>query len=109
MVRMLFVRLGGALGAMALAVIFIGLIPFIGAEPSVGAGFSAKTPALVVDRTFKGDRLPMPAEINKAVSRGEPDAREGSGMPKDVPVGCDSAFSPVASPRLAYYFGRCAT
>jgi hypothetical protein len=106
---MLFLRFGGALGATALAVFFIGLIPFIGAEPSVGAGFSARTPAVVVDRTFKGDRLPMPTEINKAVSRGGPDVRQGTGMPEDVPLGCDSAFSPVASPRLAYYFGRCAT
>jgi hypothetical protein len=109
MAKMLFVRLGGAFGATALAVIFIGLIPFIGADPSVGAGFSAKTPAVVVDRSFKGDRLPMPAETNKAVSRGWPDARQGMGTPEDVPVGCDTAFSPVASPRLAYYFGRCAT
>lgn len=109
MVRVFFVRFAGALGATALAVFFVGLIPFLGAEPSVGAGFSARTPAVVVDRTYKGDRLPMPSEINKAESRGEPDAQQSSRMPQEVPVGCDTAFSPVASPRLAYYYGRCAT
>jgi hypothetical protein len=109
MVRLFFVRFVGALGASALAIFFVGLIPFLGAEPSVGAAISARTPAVVVDRTLKGDRLPMPSEINKAISRSEPDTQQNSGMPEDVPVGCDTAFSPVAAPQLAYYYGRCAT
>jgi hypothetical protein len=108
MTRLLRVRFAGVLGATALAIFFVGLIPFLSVEPTAGAGLS-RTPAVVVDRTFKGDRLPAPSEINKAVSRGEPDAQQRSRLPEDIPVGCDMAFSPVASPRLAYYYGRCAT
>jgi hypothetical protein len=105
---MLRVRFAGALGVTALALFFVSLLPFLSVDPTAGAGL-ARTPAVVVDRSFKGDRLPMPSEINSAVSRGEPDAQQNSRIPEDVPVGCDTAFSPVASPRLAYYYGRCAT
>jgi hypothetical protein len=108
MTRVFFVRFAGALGVAALAICFVGFIPFLSVEPTAGAGLS-RTPAVVVDRTFKGDRLPMPSEINQAVSRGEPDPQQNSRMPEEIPVGCDTAFSPVASPRLAYYYGRCAT
>jgi hypothetical protein len=106
MARLLFVRISGALGMMALAVFFVGLIPFLSVKPSVGAGFDA--PAISVNREFKGDRLPLPSDSNAAVSRGElqPQRRIQA---RRVPVGCEPAFSPVSSPRLAYYFGRCTT
>ena len=39
----LFVRITGALGATALAVCFLGLIPFLSAVPS-GAGYVPSTP-----------------------------------------------------------------
>jgi hypothetical protein len=108
MIRSLRVRFAGALGVTALALFFVSLLPLLSANPTAGAGLS-RTPAVTVDRTFKGDRLPMASETNKAISRGEPDNRQNSRMPENVPVGCDMAFSPVASPRLAYYYGRCAT
>lgn len=106
--QQLFVRIGGALGVTVLGVFFLGLVPFIGSEPSAGAGF-AKTPAVSVNRELKGDRLPLPSDINSAVSRVEPHSPAPYGAPREVPVGCDPAFSPVSAPRLAYYFGRCTT
>jgi hypothetical protein len=104
--QQLFVRVAGGLGATALGIFFLGLIPFIGAEPSAGAGLS-RTPAVSVNREFKGDRLPLASETNRAVSRVEPSPSRFA--PHEVPVGCDPAFSPVSAPRLAFYFGRCTT
>lgn len=109
MTGVLFARCAGGLGVTALGLLFVGLIPFLSADPTAGAGLSGRTPTVVVDRTFKGDRLPSPSDINKAVSRGGSDAEQHSLMPRDVPDGCETAFSPIASPRLAHYYGRCAT
>jgi hypothetical protein len=102
MAKQLFVRIAGALGATSLALFFVSLIPFLGAGPTAGAGISAGPPAFTVDREFKGDRLPLPSQINSAVSRNMP-------TPQVIPVGCDASFSPISAPRLAYVFGRCVT
>ncbi len=102
MAKQLFVRIAGVLGATSLAVFFLGLIPFLGAGPTAGAGFNAGPPAFTVNREFKGDRLPLPSQINSALSHNVP-------TPKPVPVGCDTAFSPISAPRLAYVYGRCVT
>jgi hypothetical protein len=104
--QQLFVRIAGGVGATALGIFFLGLIPFVGVEPSAGAGLT-RTPAVSVNREFKGDKLPLASEINSAVSRVEPSFSRSA--PHEVPVGCDPAFSPVSAPRLAYYFGRCTT
>jgi hypothetical protein len=109
MAKLLFVRTAGALGMAALALLFVGLIPFLSADPTAGAGLSARTPTVLVNRAFKGDRLPLPSEINSAVSRNGPVAKKSSQAPDEIPVGCDPAFSAVSSPGLAYYYGRCAT
>ena len=101
-----FVRIVGALGTTSLALFIVGLIPFLAADPSAGAGLAVRTPAFTVDRTYKGDRLPLPSEINSAVSRNETRPQQ-SQAPKEIPVGCDASFSPVSSPSLAYIFGRC--
>ena len=101
-----FVRIVGALGTTSLALFIVGLIPFLAADPSAGAGLAVRTPAFSVDRTYKGDRLPLPSEINSAVSRNETRPQQ-SQAPKEIPVGCDASFSPVSSPSLAYIFGRC--
>ncbi len=104
MARLLFVRIAGGLGIFALAVFMVGLVPFLSADPTAGASFTGSDP-YAVNREFKGDRLPLPSDTNSAVSRTE------SGWRKDaeIPVGCDPAFSPVSSPRLAFYYGRCTT
>jgi hypothetical protein len=106
--KLTFVRIAGALGTTSLALFFVGLIPFLAAGPSAGAGLAVRTPAFTVDRTFKGDRLPLPSEINAAVSRNEVGPQRSPAR-KEIPVGCDASFSPVSSPSLAYVFGRCTT
>jgi hypothetical protein len=106
MTKFLFARSAGALGVTALALFFVGLIPFLSVEPTAGAGF---TPAFSVNREYKGDRLPSPSDINSAVSRNDVRLPRRSAMPAEIPVGCDPAFSPVSSPRMAYFYGRCVT
>lgn len=106
MTRLLFVRFAGALGVTALALFFVGLIPFLSAEPSAGAWLAS---TFSVNREYKGDRLPLPSDINSAVSRNDIRSQRRSQMPAEVPVGCDPAFSPVSSPRMAYFYGRCMT
>ncbi len=104
MTRILFVRCAGALGVTALALFFVGLIPFLSAEPTAGAGF---TPVFSVNHAYKGDRLPLLSDINSA-SRNNVFSQRRL-QPAKIPVGCDPAFSPVSAPRLAHVYGRCAT
>ncbi len=102
----LFIRIAGALGITALAVFFVGLIPFI-ADPTVGAGIAAKAPSLSVNRQFKGDRL-LPANAPSDTRRGS-STQEQSSKPQKIPVGCEGSFSPISSPQLAHIVGRCMT
>lgn len=103
----LFVRIAGALGVTALAVCFLGLVPFLNAEPSAGAGYVPSKPSFTVNRALKGDRLPMHDALNPSAWRTDFGSLAGATGPHKIPVGCDPAFSPVASPRLAYVYGRC--
>jgi len=112
----LFVRIAGALGITALALFFVSVIPFF-ADPIVGAGFAAKSPSFSVNREFKGDRLPA-SSIATVASRSRPqngpNTRDLGGQdqaqkPRRIPVGCEGAFSPISSPRLAHILGRCMT
>ena len=122
----LFVRIAGALGITALALFFVSVIPFF-ADPIVGAGFAGKSPSFSVNREFKGDRLPA-SSIATVASRSRPQnapntrdlgardlgARDLGGQdqaqkPRRLPVGCEGAFSPISSPRLAHILGRCMT
>ncbi len=102
----LFIRIAAALGITALAVFFLGVIPFI-ADPTVGAGIAAKAPSFSVNRQFKGDRLPLsgaPSDTRRGLS-----TPEQSSKPQKIPVGCEGSFSPISSPRLAHIVGRCMT
>jgi hypothetical protein len=99
----LLIRMAGALGVTALAVFFVGLIPFF-ADPTVGAGITAKAPSFSVNRQFKGDRLPTPSVARRGLS-----TQEQSSKPQKIPVGCEGSFSPISSPRLAHIVGRCMT
>ena len=103
----LFVRIAGALGVTALAVCFLGLVPFLGAAPSADAGFVPSPPSFTVNRALKGDRLPMHEALNPSAFKTEFGALARMSVPHEIPVGCDPAFSPVASPRLALIYGRC--
>jgi hypothetical protein len=110
----LFVRIAGALGITALALFFVGLIPFF-ADPTVGAGIAAKAPSFLVNRQLKGDRLS--SSFAPAASRNAPyngvqtdrGAQEQSAKPRKIPIGCEGSFSPISSPRLAHILGRCMT
>jgi hypothetical protein len=108
MARALFIRIAGAVGLIALSLVFVGLIPFISVGPSVGAGFNARFfPAAFVNHTFKGDRLPLPSDVNSAVTRNEAPRQPRNA--KAVPEGCDPSFSPITTPQLAHVYGRCTT
>jgi hypothetical protein len=59
-----------------------------------------------VNRALKGDRLPLVA--HQALPHDQPSAEPAQSQNREKPpVGCDGAFSPVASPRLANVFKRC--
>ena len=102
----LFVRIADALGVTTLAVCFLGLIPFLSAAPS-GAGYAPRTPSFTVNRALKGDRLPMHDALNASAWQTDFASLARANAPHEIPVGCDPAFSPVASPRLAFVYGRC--
>jgi hypothetical protein len=68
MSRRLVVHIASGLGIVSLAVFFLGLIPFLSIDPSAGAGLLRRTPALSVNREFKGDRLPI-APVSAASRR----------------------------------------
>jgi hypothetical protein len=106
MARALFVRLASAVGLLSLSFVLVGLIPFLSAGPSSGTGFVAHPPAASVNHVFKGDRLPLLSNNNSAFTKNEPQRPRTS---KDVPDGCDRAFSPITNPQLAYVYGRCTT
>jgi len=102
----LFARIAGALGVAALAVCLLGLIPFLSAAPS-GAGYAPSIPSFSVNRALKSDRLPMHEALNASAWQTEFESLARVSVPHDIPVGCDPAFSPVVSPRLALVYGRC--
>ena len=110
------VRIIGA-GALVTLAFFLGsLDPFLHAAPVAVSAASAHTPPVSVNRYRKGDRLPLVKSSNNTGSAGSShviwwDLRglDGSQAREHVPVGCDPAFSPVASPSLASVYGRCVT
>ena len=108
MTRLLLVRVAGAFAVTSLALFLVGLIPFFDAL-NVGAGPVVNTSGVTVNRAFKGDRLPIVSPANSAVSRNEVDSQKRSRAKDKIPVGCEPAFSLVTNPRLASYYGRCAT
>lgn len=102
MARPLMLRMAGALGAAVLAVLFVALVPFVGAGLDAGAD-PAKAPAVTVNREFKGDRLPLP--VGLSIARGPFGLQQT--RPGEIPLGCDAAFSPISAPALASLYGRC--
>jgi hypothetical protein len=106
LVRALLVRMASAVGLIALSLFFVGLIPFLSAGPSSGAGFPAKVPATSVNREFKGDRLPLPSDANSAFSKNDPQHPQDA---KQILDGCDPSFSLITTPRLSNIYGRCTT
>jgi hypothetical protein len=74
---------------------------FAAATSSADAARSERADAQSVDRTHKGDRLPLTARVTSATS---------SQLVTDMrraPMGCDPAFSRNADPARGHIFGRC--
>ena len=106
MSRQLYLRMASAALLVALAFIILGLDPMLGADPT--AGFAVSTPAVSVDRSLKGDRLPVG---DPAISVAPDWQHEFSATPETgrahIPIGCDPSFSPISSASAAGVYGRC--
>ena len=99
MARQLYLRIVSAFGLVALAALFVGIDPFLG----VGASLSSQTPAVSVNRTLKGDRLPV---ANSAILDVPDGQTQFAGQPSaerraQTPFACDPAFSLIRSPNSA--------
>ena len=105
----LYPRVMGACAILALAVFLVGLDPLLGAVPSASPGANDLTPPVSVNRSLKGDRLPL---VHPGASESQKDWR-GQSLPNGLqtrekaPLGCDPAFSPVSSPSRVVVYGRC--
>jgi len=99
-----------AAGLLGLGVLIVGLDPFL-SDPTAGAGYSQPTPSVFVNRTLKGDRLPILHSpiLNPPDWQSEFDSRLSTTPQPPMPVGCDPAFSPIAAPRQANVYRRCVT
>jgi hypothetical protein len=128
MARLWCLRIAGAGGVVPVALVLVfglflalflvSLDPFLSAAPIAGGGAGAAvgsaTPAVSVNRSLKGDRLPLfnsglssSTGAKPAVWPGELRAPNRSQPRGHVPLGCDPAFSPVSSPSPANVYGRC--
>lgn len=111
-----YLRIMSAGALVSLAFLFGSLDPFLRAAPVTAAAVSDRTPPVSVNRYGKGDLLPLlkssdnsgPA-VTGHVGWWDLRGLNGSQAHRQVPVGCDPAFSPVASPSLAVVYGRCMT
>src|ERR1700680_2556407 len=99
MARQLYLRIVSAFGLVALAALFVGIDPFLG----VGASLSSQRPAVSVNRTLKGDRLPIANSAILDVPDGQARfARQPSAERRaQTPFACDPAFSLIRSPNSA--------
>jgi hypothetical protein len=95
-VRGLLVRIVAVLAGLLVA-------SFVTFPSFSSTGLRVFIPAVSVDRTLKGDRLPLEPLAEKAMA---PSASQT--LRDKVPIGCDRAFSPISAPRLANVFRRCA-
>jgi hypothetical protein len=73
---------------------------FAAAVTGAGAALNAQTDS-AIDRTHKGDRLPLALKHTSIVS--SPVVTTLS----RPPIGCEPAFSRAADPKRAHIFGRC--
>lgn len=90
---------------VAIALVTASLVSFPSFS-TTGTGLGA-TPPVSVNRALKGDRLPAAQPAAQQHESGFPFSSTQSQSRVRVPVGCDGAFSPISSPRLANIFRRC--
>jgi hypothetical protein len=96
MARLLFFRTTSAVGVVALGLFFVGAYPFLGAS-------AGPHNAIPVDRSLKGDRLP----ISIAPDRQKEFGAQGAEPRAQMPFACDAAFSMISSSAAANFYGRC--
>jgi hypothetical protein len=94
-------RLKAAIAVLGCVV--VGGCSLIGAPGDVTA---ERTAPVSVNRANKGDRLPSVA-VAKSFLKGTP-STAASSRPRQLPLGCDAAFSPIADPTRAGIYKRCA-
>jgi hypothetical protein len=102
MVRQFFLRVTGVAGLLALALIFVGVDPFL----SAGAVLT-KTPVVEVNRTLKSDRLPLISPAIVTVPNWQTEFGNLRNPQPQKPFACDPAFSPILASRAANFYGRC--
>ena len=90
--------------AVAFALVTASLVSFPSLS-TTGVGLTSM-PVTPVNRALKGDRLPT-AKPTAWQHEFRPPVTPLSQSRARVPVGCDNAFSPISSPRLANVFRRC--
>ena len=71
------------------------------AVSGAGATLSTQADIVSVDRTHKGNRLPL---LPKHTSTGSSPVVTTLSRP---PIGCEPAFSRAADPKRSHIFGRC--
>jgi hypothetical protein len=102
MIRQLILRMAGAAGLLALALVFVGMDPFL----SAGAVLT-KTPAVSVNRTLKGDRLPLTSPAIVTLPNWQAEFGNLRNAQPQKPFACDPAFSPIFASKAANFYGRC--
>jgi hypothetical protein len=88
------IALVGVVGSLAVT-------GFAAAVTGAGAALSTQHDIVSVDRTHKGDRLPLAPRYTSTVS---------SPVVTTLlrpPIGCEPAFSRAADPKRSHIFGRC--
>jgi hypothetical protein len=100
--RLSFVRFAGVVVA-SLAAGFVASPSFPNSAPL----WLTRSAPVSVERTLKGDRLPLVAPIYKSDELRSPVAPKQSQTRAKIPVGCEAAFSPISAPLLADVFRRC--
>jgi len=68
---------------------------------------SNAAPAVSVNRTLKGDRLPMATPVTKPNQHDSTPAEKPARAP--AMLGCEPAFSPFAEPTRAHIISHCLT
>jgi hypothetical protein len=91
---------------VTVAILSCFIVGGVGLRTRTSATESARTVAVSVNRTNKGDRLPQ-SSILSGYPNDHSGAASGSSAPRRPPFGCDSAFSPISAPVLAHIFKRC--
>jgi len=83
------------------------LVPLFGFGLPFGASATVEPNGSVqaVNRTLKGNRLPLPVSVEKR--QPAPTPAPTTRKPPTIMVGCDPAFSPLAASAHANFPGRC--